>query len=514
LADFSQRRRFTGELKMTETRTLLAEYARKASEEAFGELAARYLGLVYATALRLVGGDAQLAEDATQTVFVHLARKARGLPGEVMLGGWLHRDTCHVAATLMRAEHRRKDRERRAMELQGVQDHSEASLAELAPVLDEAIDQLGEQDRLAIMLRFFEQRDLRSVGKALGSSENAAQKRVSRALESLRILLKRRGVALSVGALGAALSTGPASASVPTGLAASVAGTALAGAAAGGSFAGTAIELLSMTNLKLCLAGAVVVASLVVPLVVQHQVRLELQAQDERMRRRAVEMARLAAENLRLGALLAHAHTGPGLSRDQFMELLRLRGQVGQLRMESRLLAQALSPAKPAGGDNWADKERMSAQRLDQLKQWLGEHPAERIPDLQLLSDRDWLDAVPAAENGFDAAMSLLRENAEFKVTDRLFGALGRYEKDNNGRFPTEVAQLKPYLDPPLDDAILDRYTILPATSLVPEVRLDGDWVITEKAPVNAALDHRIGTGLSGWRVAGPEVSNRWELLR
>jgi RNA polymerase sigma factor (sigma-70 family) len=498
---------------MTETRTLLADYVKDGSEEAFRELVARYIGLVYSTALRFVCGDAHFAEDVSQAVFVHLARKARALRGEMMLGGWLHRDTCHVAATLMRGERRRQNRERQAMELQALQDHSEANLAQLAPVLDEAIDQLGKEDRLAIMLRFFEQRDLRSVGEALGSSENAAQKRVSRALEALRVLLKHRGVALSAGALGTALGTGAASASVPAGLAASVAGAALAGAAAGGSFTGTVLTLLGMTKLKLCLTGAVLAASLAVPLVVQHQARLRLQAQNERLGRQAVEMARLAADNQRLASLLAQARTGPGFSRDQFAELLRLRGQVGRLRMESRLLAQALDPASPAGGDNWGDKEEIYAQRLAQLKQWLNEHPAEKIPELQLLSDRAWLDAVPAAENGFDAAMSLLRANAGLNVTDRLFGALRRYETDNNGQFPTEVAQLKPYLKLPLDDAILDRYIILPTTSLVPELRCDGDWVITEKAPVNEALDARDAFGLTIGRSADSRVTNRWQLL-
>ncbi len=498
---------------MTETRTLLADYARDGSEEAFRELVARYIGLVYSTALRLVGGDAQFAEDVTQTVFVHLVRKAHTLPGEVMLGGWLHRAACYMAATLVRGERRRQNRERQAMELQALQDHSDANLAQLAPVLDEAIDQLGKKDRLAIMLRLFEQRDLRSIGEALGTSENAAQKRISRALEALRVLLKHRGVALSAGALGTALGTGAASASVPAGLAASVAGAALAGAAAGGSFAGTVLTLLGMTKLKLCLTGAVLAASLAVPLIVQHQARLHLQAQNERLGRQAVEMARLVADNQRLAGLLAQARTGPGFSRDEFAELLRLRGQVGQLRMESRLLAQALDPASAAGGDNWADKEGVYAQRLAQFKQWLNEHPAEKIPELQLLADRDWLDAVPAAEHGFDVAMSILRANAELRVIDRFVGALRRYKKDNNGQFPTEVAQLKPYLDPPVDDAILDRYVILPATNLVPELRCDGDWVITERAPVNEALDHRSAFGLSTGRGAGPEVTNRWELL-
>jgi len=60
----------------------------------------------------------------------------------------------------------------------------------VAPILDDAINQLGAEDRTAIILRFFEQRDFRSVGEALGSNEEAARKRVNRALDKLQLLLK------------------------------------------------------------------------------------------------------------------------------------------------------------------------------------------------------------------------------------------------------------------------------------------------------------------------------------
>src|ERR1051326_1281607 len=143
-----------------------------------------------------------------------------------MLGGWLHRHTCYVAAKTMRTERRRQSRERQAVAMNSLNDHSEANLAQLTPFLDDAINRLGARDRTAIMLRFFEQRDLRSVGEALGSNEDAAQKRVARALEKLRALLKKRGVALSVAALGTALSTDAVTAA-PAGFAASGWGGAL-----------------------------------------------------------------------------------------------------------------------------------------------------------------------------------------------------------------------------------------------------------------------------------------------
>src|SRR2546428_14047456 len=98
---------------MTDSQRVLTEYARTSSDAAFRELVIRYVDVVYSTALRLVGGDTHRAEDVTQTVFVDLARKARTLPEDVRLGGWLHRDTCLVASHTMRGERRHRVEQRR-----------------------------------------------------------------------------------------------------------------------------------------------------------------------------------------------------------------------------------------------------------------------------------------------------------------------------------------------------------------------------------------------------------------
>ena len=150
---------------MTEGRQLLSQYIESGSETAFRELVARYVDLVYSAAVRLVNGDRHLAEDVTQTVFADLARQARGLSREVMLGGWLHRHTCFVASKTMRGERRRQTRERQAVEMNALEDHSAANLASVAPILDDAINQLGSEDRTAILLRFFEQHDFQ-IGRA------------------------------------------------------------------------------------------------------------------------------------------------------------------------------------------------------------------------------------------------------------------------------------------------------------------------------------------------------------
>ena len=356
---------------MTDSRTLLAEYVKDGSELAFRELVTRYVDLVYSAAVRLVGEDRHLAEDVAQTVFADLARLARRLSKDVLLGGWLHRHTCFVAATLLRGERRRRARERQAIEMNALQDHSEGNMALVGPVLDEAINQLGAPDRTAILLRFFEQRDFRAVGEALGSSEDAARMRVNRALEKLHSLLKRRGVTLSAAALGTALASQVVTAA-PVGLAAGISSAVLAGTAAGSGLTLSTLKLILMAKLKIGIVSAVLVASVVTPLVLQHQARAKLREQDDSLRQQQSEVTALQAENERLSKLVA----GRSLTSNQPEDLQRLRaeaaalqqqtGAVARLREENRKLKAATAkPQTPL-----QEREEMVV-RMGYSKNWM-----------------------------------------------------------------------------------------------------------------------------------------------
>ena len=127
---------------MTDSQQLLVEYVRTGSEAAFRELLTRYTDLVYSAAVRLAGGDTHLAQDVTQNVFIDFSRKARTLPKDVMLGGWLHHHTVFVASTIMRGERRRQTRERQAVEMNAIQDDTQSNMAQVLPLFDEAIDRL------------------------------------------------------------------------------------------------------------------------------------------------------------------------------------------------------------------------------------------------------------------------------------------------------------------------------------------------------------------------------------
>lgn len=184
----------------------LREFVASRSEPAFGRLMADHLPLVHGTAIRRVHGDSHLAQDITQMVFVDLATKAAGLPNDVPLAGWLYRHTCFKAAEVLRAAQRRRHREFVAANDRALQStEADPDWSRLAPVLDEALTDLAPADRDVLVLRFFAQRSLRDVGLALGLGEDAAQKRVSRALERLRRLLERRGIASTAAALAATI---------------------------------------------------------------------------------------------------------------------------------------------------------------------------------------------------------------------------------------------------------------------------------------------------------------------
>lgn len=248
-------------MNLTDSQKLLRSYADHGDEAAFRKLVEGYIDLVYSTALRRVGGDSDLAQDVTQSVFTDLARKAPTLRDVEMLGGWLHRHTGFTASNMVRSEHRRQVREQEAVQMNAINDSPDALWEQLAPMLDDTIEALEPSDRQAVLLRFFEKRDFRAIGEALGISNDAAQKRVSRAVDKLRSLMAQRGVTLTAIILSSLL-LGKTVTAAPAGLAATVSTAALAGAVTGNGMGLTLAKLTKSFAFKAALAGTVAIVAL------------------------------------------------------------------------------------------------------------------------------------------------------------------------------------------------------------------------------------------------------------
>jgi RNA polymerase sigma factor (sigma-70 family) len=486
---------------MMEDAELLRRYAVERSEAAFTELVRRNVDLVYSAALRLVNGDAHRAQDVTQQAFAEFARQANRLMGHPAPLAWLYTTTRLAALRTIRAEQRRTAREQEATTMNELlrEPTREPDWDRVRPVLEHAMHELGEKDRYAVLLRFFQNKSLKEVGVALGLGENAARMRVDRALEKLRAKLVRRGITTTAAVLSAAISVNAVQVA-PAGLAATLSGASLAGAAIGTGTTLTLLRFMATTKLKAGVISAIVVASVVTPLVIQRQAHAKLSDQNEALRRQTDQLAKMQGETERLSNLLARAGS-QRLPRGQLNEVLRLRGEIGRLQTTVRELTGSKTNEPLSREEALASMRQMYRDRVNRLKELFKANPAQAVPEIQYLTDRDWLALVAYDHHLIDPdnshAMSSVRGSAQMTfATPILWDALRQYGKDNSGQFPTDLSQLASYFKSPVDDSVLQNWTILRTSSLPTAMRVDADWVITQKAPINPELDTRFVVGL------------------
>ena len=247
---------------MTE-QELLRCYASQRSEAAFAELVRQNANLVYSAARRQTGGDAQLAEDVTQAVFVLLARKAATIKSP--LTGWLIKAAWYAAREARRAATRRQFHERRAAQMRSemTSPAPQPQWEDYAPLLDEALAQLREKDRQAVALRYLRGLSLRDVGAALGTSEDAARKRVDRGLARLRGMLAVKTAVPGIAALSTALLSHGTQAAPPPLVSAIIAN---GGAAAKGSLAAAAAHKAASALMWAKVKTAAAIAAAALPL--------------------------------------------------------------------------------------------------------------------------------------------------------------------------------------------------------------------------------------------------------
>jgi RNA polymerase sigma factor (sigma-70 family) len=347
---------------------LLGQFTREQSQDAFTEIVNRHLNLVYSAALRQVRSP-HLAEEVSQSVFTELARNATKLNPDTTLTAWLYQVTRHAAIDVVRREARRQAREQIAFEMSDINDTS-AGWPDIEPLLDEAMQSLEDSERAAILLRYFENKSLREVGEALGASEDAAQKRVSRAVDRLREFLSKHKVSVGASGLVAFVSANAVQAA-PAGLAGVVAtGATLASTTISTSAAVAITKTIAMTTLQKSIAVALVAVAVAGGLYGARRVTKLSDEVQTLKQQRSEEQASLKNQVQELERQLARATNAlDPLSADSATlkrnpnEMLRLRGEVGRLRQENVSLgsSSALSKvtANPEARKMLRDQQKM-----------------------------------------------------------------------------------------------------------------------------------------------------------
>jgi len=326
---------------------LLRQFTRDHAQDAFTALVQRHVNLVYSAALRQVRSP-QLAEEVAQSVFADLARDAAKLKPDTVLTAWLYAVTRRTAIDVIRKESRRQLREQIAYEM-NTMNADAANWSQIEPLLDEAMNGLDETDRAAVLLRYFENKSLREVGEALETNDDAAQKRVSRAVERLREFFAKRGITVGAGGLVVVISANAVQAA-PVGLAVTISAVALAGTAATTfSLIAATTKTIAMTTLQKTLVTATV-AVLAGAGIYEAKQAHDAQKENSRLRAEqaplADDIAKLRAENEKLSSVVAEAKNQHKLTQSQFSELLKLRGQAGQAKTAMQELAKAQATLK------------------------------------------------------------------------------------------------------------------------------------------------------------------------
>lgn len=353
-------------------------------------------------------------------------------------------------------------------------------------------------DRDALLLRFFKNEGFRTVGLALGLSADAAQKRVSRALEKLRRLLARRGITTGASALAATISANAVQAA-PQWLNTTVSAASITATVKSAALA--IPKAIAMTTLQKTVIGttlAVVIGAGIHE--VHHVSRLTRQVQA------------LQQQNSALAAQVGQLTTDRDTAQSQVADLKeRLRVQNSPAATQSP--AELSSDPTDAAVQSWL-------ARIHLLKQRLAQTPRANIPELRFLKALDWAEVAAntklQTEIDFHKALAELRKRGEDYFTKRLGAALRKYMAANAGQRPDEISELAPYLDPPVDSAMLDRWEIVPKYAFAGQ-QFASDQIITEKAAVDPEFDSRHtidgpwSGGVGPWRPYGEQQPSKEE---
>lgn len=390
--------------QMTDVSTAWRDYCKSRSGEAFEKVVNENLQVVYSAALRKANGDLHFAKEITQAVFSDIASRPQIVPENAVLAGWLYRHTCFKASQTIREAVRRRLREKTAAELQAMDTPTNDQWESISPLLDELMEALKENERDALVLRYFKQADLKTLGATLNISEAAAQKRVSRALETLRGLFMQRGIATSGLALAATLEAN-AVAQMPVHLLTTL---TAAGIASQKALAPAILSKIVIMKTSAGIAVGLVLIGTISALVLKRHSSVDRgDLQNVQPQPSTSSSSITAASEAPRTQPQASISPEVKLNQSERLELMRLRSEVGQLRREKR--AQMAAPFQNA-------HQGSDSNSLEHILRVLSDNDSNTSTDSMRYDAAQKLQSVgPEAVEAIPSFLDLLRSDTEAK---------------------------------------------------------------------------------------------------
>jgi RNA polymerase sigma factor (sigma-70 family) len=404
---------------------LLRSFAYQGDERSLSTLIERHMGFVYSVALRRVNGNTHFAQDVSQQVLVDMGHKAKALSEHPALRAWLFIATRYAAGKLMKSEQSRRIRE----EAQVMNDFPGENTPtikwdRLRPVLDEALERLGNRDRRAVIQRFFQGLTFGQIGKSEGISEDGARLRVNRALGKMAAFMKRGGIESTAAALALGLSEEAAAFVPPTVAYAVTQGTLtiLRSTPALGASAGM-VSAMASSKAALGVSAAFIIVT-------------------------AIAWQQWSVE------------------RERVRELDGLQQQLDRGRAEVRNLLQQRAIGRTKLQMLAPSSEEALTNRVTALRDWFARNPAYKLPEMRLLTDAEWVGLAfehPEIDAGNDLwpVANELRSKAIVAGEDAVQAALVRYIGAGSNPPLTDSNQLLG-ISSSLDADILARYSAYP----------------------------------------------------